>query len=313
MALVMGLRWIGPVLVAAGCATPDPDGGGTTSGTGSGDPTSTGAATTAMDEGTFAETTPAETTVAESSQGDTTIGSASETTTTSPGACDDSTSDLEVEGGESSGSVEDSGGGMGGDIPIGASVFTVRQGTFDTGTLVEIQGLVVTSPIATLDLGEHVFLQAEVGGDYSGLVVITSGDTSELAIGTRVRVVGRVAQQDDLVRIVIGGGVEAIVAEGVAAVPEPVVLQLADLDDPKIDPLAFDAALVRVELPEVTNDAACPGEFALAADVRVDDLFLGEDAPSPAAGTSYTAILGPLRSTATGYEIAPRSLDDLIE
>lgn len=307
MALTMGVRVAAlAIAIASACG----EGGG-----GEPDETSgTGAATdpgTSTQSGSTASTTTAGTTTTASDTtvdpGDTTIEP-----TTTPENCDDGTGDLDFEGGESTGSAEDTNGAMSGDIPIGATVFAVRQGDFDSGTLVEIEDLVVTSPVAQIELDDHVFLQAEEGGDYSGIIVVSYG-AEDLAIGTRVRVVGRVARQDALVRIVISGGDEQIIAEGQTTVPDPVVLTLADLGDPDVDLDAYDAAIVRVELPQVTNDAACPGEFALAAELRVDDLFLGDAAPSPAAGTSYTAILGPLRSTSTGYEIAPRSLDDLIE
>lgn len=314
MALAMGFQGVARVAAAVAIAT----GCAGSSGVDTGDATTGGdSSAESTAQSTAQSTASASTTVPD---GDTTIDDPSQTTndvSTTPEACDDSSGAFDLGdpdgGGTSGGSAEDTNGGMGGDIPIGATVFAVRQGDFDAGTLVEVENLVVTAPIADNGGGSFVFVQATDGGEYSAIVLVVSTPVTDIAIGTRVRVVGRVARLDDLSRIVVDGDVEEIIPEGEAPVPAPFVITLAELDDPSLDLLPYDAALVRVELPEVTDDPACPGEFSLAAELRVDDLFLGEDAPSPAAGSAFSAILGPLRYTTTGYEIAPRSLDDLIE
>jgi hypothetical protein len=228
------------------------------------------------------------------------------------GICDGSTGEFELSEGESSGgSAEDTNGGMGGDIPIGVTVFAVRQEEVDSGTLVEIADLVVIAPIVTTPTGKLVFLQATEGGEYSAITAAAAGSDAAFPIGTRVRVVGRVARRGSFSRIIVDGDVEEIVDEGTAALPDPFVVQLADLADPAaaLDP--YDSALVRVETPKVLDEDLCPGEFSIAAALRVDDLFLGDLAPSPAMGSQYSAILGALRATGDGFEVAPRSLDDL--
>ncbi len=240
----------------------------------------------------------------------------STTAVTTAGVCDGSSGEFEISEGESSGgSAEDTNGGMGGDIPIGLTVFTLREEEIAAGTLVEIADLVVTAPIVATPDGALVFLQATVGGEYSGITAVVPGSDAEFAIGTRVRVVGRVARLGDIVRIVVdgdvNGDVEEIIDEGVAALPEPFVVDLVELADPTGALEPYDSALVRVVTPKVTDADLCPGEFAISSELRVDNLFLGDLAPTPATGTEYSALLGALRATGDGFEIAPRSLDDL--
>lgn len=258
------------------------------------------------------------------SEGESTIGMADttvagDTSTTGPNtgdACDGASDGFDLEesgeGGTSGGSAEDTNAGMGGDIPIGATVFTVRMGGIDAGTLVEIEDLVVTAPVVSTDSGSLVFVQAIIGGEYSGITLDSSSPITDVEIGSQIRVVGRVARLDAFAKIVVDGDVEEVVVEGVAEVPAPIVIELAALTDPSVDLVPYESALIRIDTPEVVDGDLCPGEFALTADLRVDDLFLGKLAPTPATGSSFTAILGPLRYTSDGFEIAPRTLDDLI-
>ncbi|MBL8942002.1 MAG: hypothetical protein JNK45_02590 [Myxococcales bacterium] len=256
---------------------------------------------------------------------DTTADGTSTTSTTAGGsnatgpgpgdeACDGSSGEFELTGATSGGgSAEDTNAGMGGDIPVGLTVFAVRQDDVDAGTLVEIEDLVVTAPIVPTDFGSLVFLQAPEGGEYSAITAAIATTIDDLPMGTRVRVVGRVARLGELTQIVVDGADEDIFAEGTATLPDPFVVELVDLGDPAavLDP--YDSALIQVLTPQVLDDDVCAGEFAITAQLRVDDLFLGDLAPTPATGNQYSAIVGPLRTTGDGYEIAPRNLDDLVQ
>jgi hypothetical protein len=255
---------------------------------------------------------------------ETTDGTSTSSTTTAGGsnatdpgagdeACDDSSGDYELTSATTGGgSAEDTNAGMGGDIPVGLTVFAVRQDDVSAGTLVEIEDLVVTAPIVPTVFGSLVFLQAPEGGEFSAITAAVASTIDDLPMGTRVRVVGRVARLGELAQIIVDGADEDVFAEGTATLPEPFVVELADLGDPEavLDP--YDSALIQVLTPQVLDDDVCAGEFAITAQLRVDDLFLGELAPTPATGNQYSAIVGPLRTTGDGYEIAPRNLDDLV-
>lgn len=298
----MGRTWVGWALVAGlagGCSDTAQGAGGSTS--------QTSAPGTAGEAGASADGT--------TTSGTTTAGD-SNVTDPGPGdeACDGSSGDFELTGATSGGgSAEDTNAGMGGDIPVGLTVFAVRQDDVSAGTLVEIEDLVVTAPVVSTDFGSLVFLQAPEGGEYSAITVSVAATIDDLPMGTRVRVVGRVARLGELTQIVVDGADEDLFAERTATLPEPFLVELAELGDPAavLDP--YDSALIQVLTPQVVDDDVCAGEFAITAQLRVDDLFLGELAPTPATGSQYSAIVGPLRTTGDGYEIAPRNLDDLVQ
>lgn len=298
-------RWFGWWMVIAatpGCA----DAAGRDTGEGSGAQAGTSGSTGGSSSGAGESTAPGESTAADSS-------SAPASTAGGDDACD---GEWATSGAESSatsgGSAEDTNAGMGGDIPIGVTVFDLRRQEIDAGFLIEMTDVVVTAPPVAYETGSLLFVQAPAGGEYSGITVETSTPLEGVVLGDRVRVVGRVTTLDEFTRIVVDGDVEEVVVDGTAALPEPMVVDLGALTDPSVDLGPLEAALIRVPTPEVTDDDVCPGEFALTAELRVDDLFLGELAPTPATGSTFTAIVGPLRYTADGFEVAPRTLDDLI-
>lgn len=302
----MGRYWLALTFLGAwagGCSETAPDAGGPTSQTSTGG-TAGGAETT---DGTSTSNT---TSAGGSNATDPGAGDAG----AGDDACDGSSGDYDLTGATTGGgSAEDTNAGMGGDIPVGLTVFAVRQDDVSAGTLVEIEDLVVTAPIVPTGFGSLVFLQAPEGGEYSAITAAVAYTIDDLPMGTRVRVIGRVARLGELTQIIVDGADEDVFAEGTATLPEPFVVELADLGDPEavLDP--YDSALIQVLTPQVVDDDVCAGEFAITADLRVDDLFLGELAPTPATGSQYSAIVGPLRTTGDGYEIAPRNLDDLVQ
>jgi hypothetical protein len=262
-------------------------------------------------------------------------GESTTTTTTSPGegeaegeaeattdypthvSCDDTSAGYDVPslddgGGEMSGGAEDTFDGMGDDIPIGATVFEVRMGGLEAGSYVEVADLVITSPVGPRpNGGAMVFAQSPEGGKYSAITLVfdEASTAGELGIGTRVRVVGRVGERYVFTAIFVDP--YGVTLEGGAIVPPPVVLQPADLEPGSETAAAYESALVRVLNPEVEVPDSCIGEFTLDVGVGVDDLFLGADAPDPAAGDEFSAVTGPLRYTYNGFEIAPRTLADV--
>lgn len=274
-----------------------------------------------------------------SDEGSTSGGDETTTTTTGPGGTtpgtDPSADDSDPSVGESngdeasrcddaeppSGEGESSGGdggetfgGMGGDIPIGATVFAVRQHEVEQGTLVEVNDLVVTAPIGIIDAGLMTFAQAPEGGPWSSVVVVSRYDDIEAVPGDSITVIGRVTYDGEYPRLVTDYEDGEIVIEGTAKLPPAFVVTLAELSGGATGTLEpYEAALLRVETPQVSDADVCPGEFALTADLRVDDLFLGDQAPTPSTGADFMAILGPLRWTTDGFEVAPRTLEDLIE
>ncbi|MBC8071414.1 MAG: hypothetical protein IAG13_24015 [Deltaproteobacteria bacterium] len=214
----------------------------------------------------------------------------------------------------STGSAEETGVGMGDDIPLGATVFTVRQGYVPAGTWVELRDVVISSPVANDEEGSAmVFAQSPKGGMFSGITLVFQEPSvaATLAIGDRVRVTGRVGERYVFTAIFVDLGADAVVHDGAAAVPDPVVLTPEELEPGAPAAEAYESALVRVENPQVERPQSCAGEFIVDAGLGVDDLFLGDAAPNPAAGDTFSAVTGPLRYTYNGFEIAPRSAGDV--
>lgn len=274
------------------------------------------AATASLDEG--GESTSTTTTTSAPGEADAEAEGGAEATTDYPThvSCDDTSAGYDVpsldDGGGESGGAEDTFDGMGDDIPIGATVFEVRMGGLEAGTYVEVADLVITSPIGTRPDGDAmVFAQSPAGGKYSAITLVfdDASAAAELAIGTRVTVVGHVGERYVFTAIFVDP--YGVTLDGGATVPPPVVLQPADLEPGSDTAAAYESALVRVLNPEVEEPDSCIGEFTLDVGVGVDDLFLGAAAPDPAAGDEFSAVTGPLRYTYNGFEIAPRTLADV--
>ncbi|MBK6922223.1 MAG: hypothetical protein IPH07_32835 [Deltaproteobacteria bacterium] len=289
------------VIAIAACSSPaSPDG----ENTGAGTPTG-GSSSSSESDGS--PTTTAKDTSTDATQ----TGPATATDGAQDTVCDGGEGDWDLGPEGTSGGAEDTNAGMGDDIPIGATVFVVRTGGIPAGTLVELDELVVTSPVAVED-GEYlVFVQSPEGGENSAITVRSSAPL-QVEIGDAVRVVGRVATKLSYEQIVLEGAVADVVVEGTATLPPPVTLPLSALLAPGDGPQPYESALVRIESATVTDPEVCSGEFALTTEVRVDDLFLGGNAPSPSVGATYSAIIGPLRFTEDAFDVAPRSLADLV-
>lgn len=319
MVAMVGVRgrvegWVGLwIFAVTGCSSPavlDAEG----TGAGTSTDSSTSASVSASASATSSAGGGSSTTIA------TATGTSTDATQTGPATATDGAQDTVCDGGEgdwdlgpegTSGGAEDTNAGMGDDIPIGATVFVVRTGGIPAGTLVELDELVVTSPVAVED-GEYlVFVQSPEGGENSAITVRSSAPL-QLEVGDAVRVIGRVATNLSYEQIVLEGAVADVVVEGTATLPPPVTLPLSALLAPGDAPQPYESALVRIESATVTDPEVCSGEFALSAEVRVDDLFLGGNAPSPSVGATYSAIMGPLRFTEDAFDVAPRSLADLV-
>lgn len=227
-----------------------------------------------------------------------------------PPGCDDGSNGYSMTS-DTGGGAEDSGGGLGDDIPIGATVFAVRGGEFGPGTLIEITDVVVIAPVVAVGTGSLLFVQAVDGGEYSGISVHVPASVPAVDPGMRVRVVGRVAIDLSSTQIVVDEVLGEVVDDGDAPIPDATTLAADELAAPSSGPAPWESTLVRIATPTVRDDGVCPGEFALTGALRVDDLFLGAQAPSPAAGATYAAITGVLRFTDDDFELAPRSLADL--
>lgn len=204
--------------------------------------------------------------------------------------------------------AEDSGFGMGDDMPLPLTVYEAQQGSTPQGTLVRLVDVVVTTPSATTELerGYELFVQELEGGPYSGLRINTRGfdPGAMLSVGSTVEVVGRLERYGSWVVLEVDSSADVVVT-GSAPLPEPVVVSVVDLRPDQPDARSYEGVQVRVEMATVTDDDPCDGEFILDDAARVDDRFVPGSLASPEQGQVLMAVQGVLVFTADGYELAP--------
>ncbi len=318
----MSRAWlVGGVLVAVGCA---PAPGGDDQDGSTGGPTSAGTTFSSSTTGggsyssSGASSNSSTTSPTTATSDDTLDPTQGEATTDYPThvSCEETSAGYDIPGNGDSGDAGESGGGddtfdgMGDDIPIGATVFEVRQGVVPAGSWVEVADLVITSPPGERPEGRPiVFAQAPEGGMWSGITIVLSEGGNVPAMGDRVTVTGLLGERYVFSAIFVDD--DGIVVEGTGAMPTPALLSPAELAPGAPAAEAYESALVRVEHPTVEEPESCVGEFTLDVGVGVDDLFLGDAAPNPAAGDEFSAVSGPLRYTFNGFEIAPRTAADV--
>jgi hypothetical protein len=168
----------------------------------------------------------------------------------------------------------------------------------------------------------HIVLQADEGGDYSGVWTYVNDARAPDALptfaeGQRVRLVALTADyfgQRQLKKI------EAATVLGQEVVPAPLVVNPADINTTGARAAALEGVLVAVEGVSVTSltPAAGPGdmepinEFVVTGDLRVDDyLTFTNPLPSPAVGDAYRRVVGVLRLANNDYKLEPRYAADL--
>lgn len=301
-------KWLGSVIGAllAACAPPS-DGVGA------------GESTQAADDGPSS--------VEGTTSGGSVDGSTTEGSTATEGGtfsiCDGDGTDFDHEDdggngeGEGSGGGEDGTDGMADDLPIGALVTEVRMGLFVAGTKVEITDFVVSTPAVSLPAGDGWLLygQMAAGGPHSGIPVAVAYDdpiVDTFVPGTSLRIIADVVTHGDRfwlwVHPIEGG---ELVYDADVLPPEPAVFTTDDLVAGEIAD-SYDSVLVRIEEVEVEDPDICEGQFAVDDGVKIDDLFLGDLAPTPAPGASFSAVIGTLLDASGGVEVAPRTPDDLV-
>ena len=218
-----------------------------------------------------------------------------------------------------SGGAEDTSVGMGGDFPLSATVFEIQQGFVPGGRSVELTDVVVTTPpTESPDAdGDWVFVQEADGGAHSGIllrILNTSPESEALLPGDRITVRG------DFIERYVFASLEVTSAEfqidygTPGALPDPVIVTPAEVSagGSRVDEL--ESVLVQVQEVEVIDPSVCPGEVLVQATLKLDDRFLaanGESIPAPPTGV-YMSVQGPLIYTYNGFEVAPRSLDDIV-
>ncbi len=228
-----------------------------------------------------------------------------------PAACDESGGAGQTGGGD------DTGLGMDGDPPLLTDIFAIQDDDVSPFTWVSVEDVVVTSPVAdgVAPSEDDMFTIADPkGGLYSGITVRVVGGAS-VGPGDRVSLEGSVRRRDSFWEIRTDA--ERISVEGKGPMPPPVVLDLETLQgflagQEAVRP--YDSVVVALPTSETEAEEGCEGELRLSyGDLRVDDRFLVATGDALPIVNSLPGVRGPLLYTVNGFEVAPRSLDDLSE
>lgn len=228
--------------------------------------------------------------------------------TTACGALSNGTNDSGAETGDADGTT---GGGT------EATIFQVQGGEIPIGTIVQLNGVVITSPVVDDDGDGTVYIGEPEGGEYSGVALYMWSEVvaahGNLQVGDVVNVRGEVDEFFDFTQIKVTA-VEDIEPTGETSPVAPTVVLPADVKTGGAKSEAYEGVLVRVEDVVCTDASLDYGEFDVTDGLRVDDFFFvaaGEPEPGPAMGATFDAINGLMTYSYEEFKLLPRDLDDL--
>jgi hypothetical protein len=190
--------------------------------------------------------------------------------------------------------------------PLAASIYAIKSGAVAAGTLVQVQGAVVTGS----KQGNGFFIQvresdpAYGGASNSGVFVFST--TASVLVGDRVNVVGNV--QLALGQITIAATAAPVVTFAGDLLPTPVLAAPANIATGGSQATLLEGVLVRVANVVVTARNTQFNEFTVTGGLVVDDYFYYADPP---INTSFSSIYGILAYRINGTKLLPRSAADL--
>lgn len=245
--------------------------------------------------------------------GDSTDAASTGTTGATEGAsgqCEDAGWNFDG-GGDEAG--DDTGLGMGDDMPLPITIEQAQRGDATPMTWVALEGVVITTPSAQSEVitGRELFVQDPAGGAYSGLrVVSVTFDLGQLAApADAVDLVGQLVDDGEgfvLLRVDIE---ERVTIRGAAVAITPTPASLAQLDPTNPEARAFEGVIVELVDATVTDDAACAGELIVDDTLRIDDRFVPGHLAAFAVGAQLAAVRGVLVRASGSYELAPPAAD----
>jgi len=199
------------------------------------------------------------------------------------------------------------------DTDADADIYDLQQGVVAEDTLVELTGVIVTSPLS-YD-GEDFFVQEAAGGQYSGILIHNydgGTDPADVEVGDVVTVSGFYTEFYGCSEVTVSDS-SYITVTGTDAVPAPALVAAADISNTGSLAENYEGVLVRVENVTVNDltDIAF-GEFGLVGGLIVDDMFFDGGGPVPTMSQTYSSITGPLHYN-YDFKLEPRTLADLVD
>ena len=206
------------------------------------------------------------------------------------------------DGGSSGGSGSGGGSGTSGQS---ATIYDIQMNSFEEGTVVSIEGAIVTSQITE---GENpaFFVQSAEGGEYNGIYIFKYDEVEYTpAIGDIVNITGEYTEFYGLsqLKVTEPGNIEKTGTGG-----EVVVTDVTTEPD---NWEAYESVVVRFTDIEITDASKLYewGAVELAIGCWMDNDFTNYDAED---GASYASITGPISYSFEKYAILPRSSEDLV-
>ena len=197
------------------------------------------------------------------------------------------------------------------------TVYDIKTGVVAAGTVVHVEGVLVTGVASTgFFVQVHPTDAGFAGAENSGLFCFVKSPKAK--VGDRVTVEGTVVNwygEIELSPVTL----VTVTASGQAP-PPPVDVAPADVATGGAKAAALEGVVVRVKNVAVTDITPAPGsadtapthEFVVDATLRVNDFFYVVT-PFPAVATAYSSISGILHYAFDNSKIEPRSAGDFVQ
>lgn len=189
------------------------------------------------------------------------------------------------------------------------TIYDIQQGMVAEGTFVSLDNVIVTSPVQVADGG--VTVQDPGGGQYSGIYLYLYSEVVmgvPLQPGDVVSIRGEYTEFFDQSQIEITN-VDGIEVTGSDTVPEPALVNAADISATGADAEAWEGVLVRVEGVTASDATNQFGDFHVDGDLVISNFFLFEQGGylDVLPGTALAFAQGPLLYNFEEYKLAPRT------
>lgn len=198
-----------------------------------------------------------------------------------------------------------------GDTSVDTSIYSVRQGEVGEGTVVTLEGVVITTPV---ELEEGlVFVQEPDAGEYSGISLYLWSDVvlaTPLAPGDVVNITGEYAEFFGASQIIVKNP-DDITVVGTDTLPGPDMVTAADIARTSASAEPWEGVRVQVANAMIAESNDGFGQYVLQGDALVGHAFVGS-LPKAYTGGSFASITGSLHYSFEEFKLQPASATDLV-
>ncbi len=200
-----------------------------------------------------------------------------------------------------------------------STIYQIQQGEVPLESLVDVKGVVVTSPVITDKNDQGFFFVSELaGGPFSGIQVFVRGMTyAELVLNGQIPAVGDVidiratyTEFFEMSQLTLSSPGDLTVT-GTSPLPAPSMVTAAEVTTGGGKAEDYEGCLVQIADATVTKPVEQFGEFQVDDVLIVDDLFFAPlPGPKPAVGTVFTPLVGLMTYSFEARKMVPRFCAD---